>query len=178
MQAELPQTSQAASRARPASCRRYELPGEPTRKVAEAAKQRGYQVVLKASPPDLTKAFHVLASGAVDVLFVNEWEALKLSGSKSETAVITAREAKKAAKDLMEKWRSVEMVVVKCLDEEDDTIQTQTLDLLIRMANAKNIMVIAEKLAQDFLNDPNSNAQELIKPTGMEPFIVPRIFKL
>ena len=45
-----------------------------------------------------------------------------------------------------------QMTVVKCLEEEDDTIQTQTLDLLIKMANPKNIMVICEKLLK-FLED-------------------------
>ena len=39
-----------------------------------------------------------------------------------------------------------QMIVVKCLEEDDETIQGTTLDLLIRMANPKNIMVIAEKL--------------------------------
>jgi len=53
-----------------------------------------------------------------------------------------------------------------------------TLHRANQVLKTQEHMVIAEKLAQDFLNDPNSNAQELIKPTGMEPFIVPRIFKL
>lgn len=55
-----------------------------------------------------------------------------------------------------------QMIVVKCLEEEDETIQATTLDLLIKMANPKNIMVIAEKLLKFLENDTDlERRQEL-----------------
>ena len=100
-----------------------EIPLEASLKAAIDARSRGCHVVLKASPlPALNVpvARRLLASGAIDHLFVNEVEAPALLGWGEETRneanrvvrLNTLSEAERAAEATLLRWAGLSVVIV------------------------------------------------------------------